>query len=148
MDNLTALWSQDSDLRTKHSGADMLIPPIMVWGAPGLGKSTAVRELEANWVGSYKYLTVDEDVLRLQIKKSGDVVWTGYLANGRTFSGSTTLLHEDADLIRTPFAVTYAPAASVKASKKTPAVNYPVFCDIVKFLYDMPAPGSPAERSR
>ncbi len=44
-DNLTALWDQDSDIRTKHSGADMMIPPVMVWGAPGLGKSTAVREL-------------------------------------------------------------------------------------------------------
>ncbi len=115
-----------------------------IWG----DSAAAVRELEANWVGSYKYRSADEDVLRLQILKSGDVVWTGYLANGRTFSGSTPLLHEDADLIRTPFAVTYAPAASVKASKKTPAVNYPVFCDIVKFLYEMPEPGSPAERSR
>ena len=115
-----------------------------IWG----DSEAAVRELEANWVGSYKYLSVDEDVLRLQILKSGDVVWTGYLANGRTFSGSTTLLHEDADLIRTPFAITYAPAASVKAGKKTPAVNYPVFCDTVKFLYEMPEPGSPAERSK
>ena len=44
-DNLTALWSRDPDLHTKYSGADMLIPPVMVWGAPGLGKSTAVREL-------------------------------------------------------------------------------------------------------
>ena len=115
-----------------------------IWG----DSAAAVRELEANWVGSYKYLSADEDVLRLQIKKSGDVVWTGYLANGRTFSGSTTLLHEDAALIRTPFAITFAPAASVKASKKTPAVNYPVFCDTVMFQYDMPPPGSPAERSR
>ena len=115
-----------------------------IWG----DSAAAVRELEANWVGSYKYRSADEDVLRLQIQKTGAVVWTGYLANGRTFSGSTPLLHEDADLIRTPFAITYAPAASVKASKKTPAVNYPVFCDTVKFLYEMPDPGSPAERSR
>ena len=117
-----------------------------IWG----DSATAVRELEANWVGSYKYLTVDEDVLRLQIKKSGDVVWTGYLANGRTFSGSTTLLHEDAALIRTPFAITYAPAASVKVKtgKTTSTVKYPVFCDTVMFQYDMPAPGSPAERNK
>ena len=115
-----------------------------IWG----DSAAAVRELEANWVGSYKYRSADEDVLRLQIQKTGAVVWTGYLANGRTFSGSTPLLHEDADLIRTPFAITYAPAASVKASKKTPAVNYPVFCDTVKFQYEMPDPGSPAERSR
>ena len=89
-----------------------------------------------------------EDVLRLQIQKTGAVVWTGYLANGRTFSGSTTLLHEDAALIRTPFAIAYAPAASVKAGKKTPAVNYPAFCDTVTFQYEMPEPGSPAERSK
>jgi hypothetical protein len=44
-DNLTALWNQDPDLHTKYSGAEMTIPPIMIWGAPGLGKSTAVREL-------------------------------------------------------------------------------------------------------
>ena len=44
-DNLTALWDRDSGIRTKYSGADMMIPPVMVWGAPGLGKSTAVREL-------------------------------------------------------------------------------------------------------
>ena len=117
-----------------------------IWG----DSAAAVRELEANWVGSYKYLTVDGDVLRLQIKKTGAVTWTGYLANGRTFSGSTTLLHEDTDLIRTPFAITYAPAASVKVkSGKTMAtVKYPAFCDTVTFQYDMPEPGSPAERSR
>ena len=115
-----------------------------IWG----DSAAATRELEANWVGSYKYLSAGEDVLRLQIQKTGAVVWTGYLANGRTFSGSTTLLHEDAALIRTPFAIAYAPAASVKAGKKTPAVNYPAFCDTVTFQYEMPEPGSPAERSK
>ena len=112
--------------------------------------AAATRELEANWVGSYKYLTVDEDVLRLQIKKTGAVTWTGYFANGRTFSGSTTLLHEDADLIRTPFAITYAPAAAVKVKtgRTTATIKYPAFCDTVTFQYDMPAPGSPAERSK
>jgi len=115
-----------------------------IWG----DSAVAVRELEANWVGSYKYLTADEDVLRLQIKKTGVVTWTGYLANGRTCSGSTPLLHEDAALIRAPFAITFAPAASVKASKKTPAVNYPVFCDTVTFQYYMPEAGSPAERGQ
>lgn len=117
-----------------------------IWG----DSAAATRELEAYWVGSYKYLSVDGDALRLQIQKSGAVVWTGFLANGRTFSGSTTLLHEDVDLIRTPFAITYAPAAAVKVKtgKKTSTVNYPAFCDTVTFQYDMPAPGSPAERSR
>ena len=44
-DNLNALWENDSVLHTKHATAAALIPPIMVWGAPGVGKSTAVREL-------------------------------------------------------------------------------------------------------
>ena len=107
----------------------------------------AVRELEANWVGSYKYLSAEGDVLRLRIQNTGAVLWTGYFANGRTFAGATPLLHEDADLIRMPFAITFAPAASVKAGKKAPAVNYPEFCDTVMFQYEMPEPGSPAERS-
>ena len=45
LDNLNALWENDSVLHTKHATAAALIPPIMVWGAPGVGKSTAVREL-------------------------------------------------------------------------------------------------------
>ncbi|MDD3155494.1 MAG: AAA family ATPase [Victivallaceae bacterium] len=44
-DNLTALWENDAALKTRHAEAPMLIPPVMVWGAPGVGKSTAVREL-------------------------------------------------------------------------------------------------------
>jgi len=42
---LNALWENDSALHTRHATAASLIPPIMVWGAPGVGKSTAVREL-------------------------------------------------------------------------------------------------------
>ena len=45
LDNLNALWENDSALHTKHASAANMIPPIMVWGAPGVGKSTAVREL-------------------------------------------------------------------------------------------------------
>ena len=45
LDNLNALWENDSVLHTKNATAAALIPPIMVWGAPGVGKSTAVREL-------------------------------------------------------------------------------------------------------
>lgn len=45
LDNLNALWENDPSLHTKYSGASAMIPPIMVWGAPGVGKSTAVREL-------------------------------------------------------------------------------------------------------
>lgn len=44
-DNLNALWENDSALHTKHTEAAAMIPPVMVWGAPGVGKSTAVREL-------------------------------------------------------------------------------------------------------
>ena len=44
-DNLNALWENDPALHTKHADASMMIPPLMVWGAPGVGKSTAVREL-------------------------------------------------------------------------------------------------------
>ena len=45
LDNLHALWENDPNLRTRHSEASSMIPPMMVWGAPGVGKSTAVREL-------------------------------------------------------------------------------------------------------
>jgi len=44
-DNLNALWENDPALHTKYAEASMMIPPVMVWGAPGVGKSTAVREL-------------------------------------------------------------------------------------------------------
>lgn len=44
-DNLNALWENDPLLHTKHASAAGVIPPVIVWGAPGLGKSTAVREL-------------------------------------------------------------------------------------------------------
>ena len=44
-DNLNALWENDSALHTKYTEAAAMIPPVMVWGAPGVGKSTAVREL-------------------------------------------------------------------------------------------------------
>ena len=44
-DNLNALWENDPALHTKHADASMMIPPVMVWGAPGVGKSTAVWEL-------------------------------------------------------------------------------------------------------
>ncbi|MDD3155251.1 MAG: AAA family ATPase [Victivallaceae bacterium] len=44
-DNLTALWENDSALHTQHAEASALIPPMMIWGAPGVGKSTAIREL-------------------------------------------------------------------------------------------------------
>ena len=45
LDNLNALWDDDSALHTRHAAAASMIPPVMVWGAPGVGKSTAVREL-------------------------------------------------------------------------------------------------------
>ncbi len=44
-ENLDALWSNDRELHTQYADTASLIPPIMVWGAPGVGKSTAVREL-------------------------------------------------------------------------------------------------------
>ena len=36
-DNLNALWENDPALHTKHADASMMIPPVMVWGAPGVG---------------------------------------------------------------------------------------------------------------
>ena len=39
--NLMALWASDGIL----ADAPAMIPPVMIWGAPGLGKSTVVREL-------------------------------------------------------------------------------------------------------
>ncbi len=42
---LKTLWEEDSYITTEYSSSSMLIPPIMIWGAPGVGKSTAIREL-------------------------------------------------------------------------------------------------------
>ena len=116
-----------------------------IWG----DSKAAKTELEENWTGTYRYVSNDGDVLKLKVTSAGAVTWTGALVNGRTFSGSTTLLHEDAELIRSPFAITYAPAGSekVKSGKNTVTVNYPVFCDVLTFrYYEPPTPGSPAER--
>ena len=41
LDNLHALWSGQDYLEEPAQ----MIPPIMIWGAPGVGKSTLVREL-------------------------------------------------------------------------------------------------------
>ena len=115
-----------------------------IWG----DSQAAKLELAANWVGSYRYIAPEGDVLTLKILNSGAVQWTGLLANGRSFSGSTTLLHEDATLIRAPFAVAFAPAETVKvkSGNTTRAVKYQEFCDIVTFKYYGQEPGSPAER--
>lgn len=43
--NLQALWEGDKYLATKYSKAANMVPPIMIWGAPGVGKSTLIREL-------------------------------------------------------------------------------------------------------
>ena len=116
----------------------------VIWG----DSTAAMWELKANWSGFYRYVTPDGDTMTLKILDSGNVAWTGLLGNGRAVIGSTTLLHEDAALIRTPFAVAYAPAASkkVKSGKTTTTVKYPVFCDVISFKYDGPPPGEPAER--
>ena len=116
----------------------------VIWG----DSTAAMWELKANWSGSYRYVTPDGDTMTLKILDSGNVAWTGLLGNGRAVIGSTTLLHEDAALIRTPFAVAYAPAASkkVKSGKTPTTVKYPVFCDVISFKYDGPPPGEPAER--
>ena len=43
--NLNALWSEDNYLADTSEKRATMIPPLMVWGAPGLGKSTVVREI-------------------------------------------------------------------------------------------------------
>ena len=43
--NLEALWSSEKYLARSPERQAAMIPPLMIWGAPGLGKSTAVREL-------------------------------------------------------------------------------------------------------
>ena len=43
--NLNALWSKDNYLADTLEKRASMIPPLMVWGAPGLGKSTVVREI-------------------------------------------------------------------------------------------------------
>ena len=43
--NLNALWSKDNYLADTPEKRASMIPPLMVWGAPGLGKSTVVREI-------------------------------------------------------------------------------------------------------
>ena len=115
-----------------------------IWG----DSTAAMWELKANWSGAYRYVTPDGDTLTLKILDSGDVTWAGLLGNGRTIIGSTTLLHEDAALIRTPFAIAYAPAASAKVAsgKTTATVKYPAFCEVISFKYSGPEPGAPAER--
>ena len=115
-----------------------------IWG----DSTAALWEIIANWSGSYRYVTPDGDTLTLKILESGDVTWAGLLGNGRSIIGSTTLLHEDAARIRTPFAVVYAPAGSAKVAngKTTATVKYPAFCEVVSFKYSGPEPGAPAER--
>ena len=44
-DHLKALWEERSFLSTQYAQAANLIPPLMIWGAPGVGKSTSIREL-------------------------------------------------------------------------------------------------------
>ena len=44
LDNLKALWDGEF-LKSKYSDAARMIPPVMIWGAPGVGKSTIIREL-------------------------------------------------------------------------------------------------------
>ena len=108
----------------------------------------AKDELTANWTGSYQYATEDGDVLTLKVQNSGVVAFAGTLANGRSVKGSTPLLHEDAADIRSPFAIAYAPPATVKVKdgNKTITVPCPAFCDIIKFKYETPEPGGPAVR--
>ena len=109
---------------------------------------SAKNELAANWTGTYQYSTDDGDVLTMKIQNSGAVKFAGTLANGRSVKGSTSLLHEDAALIRSPFAIAYAPPATVKVKdgKKTVNVPCPAFCDIITFKYEAPEPGGPAVR--
>ena len=44
LDNLNALWN-GGFLQTEYADAAAMIPPVMIWGAPGVGKSTVIREL-------------------------------------------------------------------------------------------------------
>ena len=106
------------------------------------------NELSANWMGTYLYATADGDILTLKVQNSGAVTFAGTLANGRSVKGSTSLLHEDAALIRSPFAILYAPPASVKVKDGNTTVNVscPAFYDIIRFKYDAPEPGGPAVR--
>ena len=116
----------------------------VIWSDSKQAKS----ELSANWMGTYLYATADGDILTLKVQNSGAVTFAGTLANGRSVKGSTSLLHEDAALVRSPFAILYAPPASVKVKDGNTTVNVPcpAFCDIIRFKYDAPEPGGPAVR--
>lgn len=109
---------------------------------------SAKEELTANWTGTYLYATDGGDVLTVKIQNSGAVAFAGTLANGRPIKGSSSLLHEDAALVRSPFAIAYAPpgAVKVKDGNKTVSVPCPAFCEVIKFKYEAPEPGGPAVR--
>ena len=44
-DNLNALWDTSVLGNTGNENPANLIPPIMVWGPPGVGKSTVIRDI-------------------------------------------------------------------------------------------------------
>lgn len=43
--NLEALWSNENYLAETPGKRAAMIPPLMIWGAPGVGKSTVVKEI-------------------------------------------------------------------------------------------------------
>lgn len=43
--NLEALWSNENYLAETPEKRAAMIPPLMIWGAPGVGKSTVVKEI-------------------------------------------------------------------------------------------------------
>ncbi len=79
LDHLKALWEPTPFLATRHSSAANLIPPIMIWGAPGVGKSTMIRELASDLNIGFIDVRLAQrepvDMRGLPVPENGAVKW-------------------------------------------------------------------------
>ena len=78
IDNLKALWDGDF-LKSRYSDAARMIPPLMIWGAPGVGKSTIIRELAQELGIGFIDVRLAQrepvDMRGLPVPENGSVKW-------------------------------------------------------------------------